>query len=106
MTKRKKDYRGYQPSRRGPAPAAEVPAERPTLVTINSEAAIGRPGFRVGDHVRIESSGAYSGESAVIERLTGGPIPAAAVRTESGRSRQVRTIDLVLLAERPSPPDR
>jgi hypothetical protein len=30
----------------------------------------------------------------VIERLTSGAIPSAVVRTEAGRTRQVRTIDL------------
>jgi hypothetical protein len=30
----------------------------------------------------------------VIERLGGSVVPAAAVRTEAGRTRQVRTIDL------------
>jgi hypothetical protein len=36
----------------------------------------------------------YSGEIASIERLTSGAIPSAVVRTEAGRTRQVRTIDL------------
>lgn len=39
-------------------------------------------------------SGLYNGEAAVIEKLSGGVIPTALVRTEAGRSRQARTIDL------------
>jgi hypothetical protein len=48
----------------------------------------------VGDRVRIAGAGLYSGEVATIERLTTGAIPSAVVRTEAGRTRQVRTIDL------------
>jgi len=44
--------------------------------------------------VRIAGAGLYSGEVATIERLTTGAIPSAVVRTEAGRTRQVRTIDL------------
>jgi hypothetical protein len=44
--------------------------------------------------VRITGAGLYSGEAAVIERLASGVIPAAMVRTEAGKTRQVRTIDL------------
>ena len=45
--------------------------------------------------MRIAGNGLYSGEIAVIEKLgTGGVIPSAIVRTEAGKTRQVRTIDL------------
>jgi hypothetical protein len=44
--------------------------------------------------VRINGTGLYSGELATIEKLTTGAIPSAVVRTEAGRTRQVRTIDL------------
>jgi hypothetical protein len=44
--------------------------------------------------VRIAGSGLFSGEIAVIEKLVTGVIPAAVVRTEAGKTRQVRTIDL------------
>jgi len=51
--------------------------------------------LKVGDTVRIVGSGLYSGELATIDRLSvGGVIPTAVVRTEAGRTRQVRTIDL------------
>jgi hypothetical protein len=44
--------------------------------------------------VRINGTGLYSGEQATIEKLTTGAIPSAVVRTDAGRTRQVRTIDL------------
>ena len=45
--------------------------------------------------VSIQGTGLYVGEVAVVESIAGGVIPAANVRTESGRTRRVRTIDLV-----------
>jgi len=57
-------------------------------------AGAGRSGLKVGDKVRITSTGLYSGEIATIDKLTTGAIPSAVVRTEAGRTRQVRTIDL------------
>lgn len=44
--------------------------------------------------MRITGSGLFSGELATIDRLTAGVIPSAVVRTDAGRTRQVRTIDL------------
>ena len=44
--------------------------------------------------MRIAGNGLYAGEIAVIERLSNGVIPSAVVRTEAGKTRQVRTIDL------------
>ncbi len=67
---------------------------RQSVVSIDLTAATGRSGLRVGDRVRINGSGLYAGETAVIERLAAGVIPSAVVRTEAGRTRQVRTIDL------------
>jgi hypothetical protein len=63
-------------------------------VTIDPQARVGRTGLAVGDRVRVGGSGLYAGEIATIERFANGLIPAAFVRTESGRTRQVRTIDL------------
>jgi len=45
--------------------------------------------------VSILGTGLYAGEVAVVERIVAGVIPAADVRTEAGRTRRVRTIDLV-----------
>ena len=66
----------------------------PGATSINTAALEGRSGLAVGDRVRILGTGLYAGEIAVIERMAGGAIPAAAVRTEAGRSRTVRTVDL------------
>ncbi len=82
-------------TKRAPAPAPDPNYERPNLATINLTAGAGRAGFAVGDKVRIEAAGMYSGEVAVIERLSVGVIPSALVRTGGGGTRQVRTIDLV-----------
>ena len=67
---------------------------RPTVASINLSASTGRAGLKVGDRVRITGTGLYSGDLATIEKLATGPIPSAVVRTEAGRTRQVRTIDL------------
>lgn len=96
MTKRKKPWTPtVRPNnKRAPAPGTEESPERPNLARINSDARVGRAGLSVGDKVRIEAAGLYSGEIATIERLSNGAIPSAFVRTESGATRQVRTIDL------------
>jgi hypothetical protein len=70
------------------------PYVRPTVASINLSASTGRAGLKIGDRVRINGTGLYSGEIATIEKLTTGAIPSAVVRTEAGRTRQVRTIDL------------
>jgi hypothetical protein len=62
-------------------------------VSIDLTAMIGRAEIRQGDKVRI-MSGLYAGETAIVESLVGGVIPAALVRTEAGRTRRTRTIDL------------
>ena len=67
---------------------------RPTVATIDPNATTGKAGFSVGDRVRISGGGLYAGEAAIIEKLTTGVIPGALVRTEAGRTRQVRTVDL------------
>ena len=95
MTKRKQQYQPARSSRRAPEPGADASIERPNLATINLDAGAGRAGLAVGDRVRIEGTGLFGGEIAVIERLSAGAIPSALVRTASGGTRQVRTIDLV-----------
>jgi hypothetical protein len=85
-----------RPSRYGAGP--EAPIVRPTVAAINLNAAAGQKNLAVGDKVRIIGGGLYSGEPAVIERFAGGVIPAAFVRTETGHTRQVRTIDLEPIA--------
>ena len=103
MTKRKKTYPPAKTAnRRAPMPGSDASPERPNLATINLQAGAGRAGLKVGDKVRIEAGGLYSGEIAVIERISGGVIPSALVRTLAGNSRQVRTIDLVPARDEPA----
>ena len=64
------------------------------MASINLSASTGRAGLKIGDRVRINGTGLYSGELATIEKLATGAIPSAVVRTDAGRTRQVRTIDL------------
>jgi hypothetical protein len=77
---------------------------RPTVANINIQASRGRDGLKVGDRVRITGGGLYSGELATIDKIATGVIPSAVVRTDAGRTRQVRTIDLEpVAAPRPEP---
>ena len=97
MRKRKVTYPVPLTSRRPPGVAGS-PADpayvRNGVVAIDLNARAGQKGLTVGSRVRIGNSGLYSGEAAVIESLTPGVIPSAVVRTEAGRTRRVRTIDL------------
>ena len=97
MPKRKVTYPPAKTANR-PPPATGLPDDapyvRPTVAIIDVNAGKGRAGLSVGARVRISGSGLYSGEFAVIERLANGVIPSAVVRTEAGKTRQVRTIDL------------
>jgi hypothetical protein len=68
---------------------------RLTTVAIDTTAGLGQPGLHVGDRVTIKGTGPSSGEGGHIERFAGTAIPAAVVRTDSGKVRHVRTIDLV-----------
>ena len=77
----------YPPARTDTKPAQRAgagpePYVRPTVATIDLNAGNGRAGLSVGDRVRIAGGGLY----------------AALVRTEAGRTRQVRTIDLEPIA--------
>ncbi len=97
MRKRKVTYPPAKTANR-PAPATGLPTDppyvRPTVATIDLTASKGRAGLTVGARVRIAGSGLYSGEIATIEKFASGVIPSAIVRTEAGKTRQVRTIDL------------
>jgi hypothetical protein len=97
MRKRKVTYPQAKTANR-PAPATGLPTDppyvRPTVATIDLTAGKGRAGLTVGGRVRISGTGLYSGEIATIEKLVTGVIPQAVVRTEAGKTRQVRTIDL------------
>ena len=97
MPRRKVTYPPAKTANR-PAPPSGLPDDapyvRPTVAIIDLNASKGRAGFSVGAKVRITGTGLYSGETAVIERMSNGVIPSAVVRTEAGKTRQVRTIDL------------
>jgi hypothetical protein len=77
-------------------PRAAAAASR--IVSINLNAMTGRAGIGQGGRVQI-TSGLYAGEFAIVESVVGGVIPAAVVRTEAGRTRRVRTVDLVPAAK-------
>ena len=62
-------------------------------VSIDLSALAGRGQLKPGDRVRI-TTGLYSGETATVESVSGGVIPAVLVRTEAGMTRRARTIDL------------
>jgi hypothetical protein len=95
MRKRKVTYPVAWTSRR-PADQTRLgeTVARPSLVAIDQTALAGRDGLAVGTRVRVPEGGLYGGESGVIIALTGGVIPAAVVRTDLGRERRMRTIDL------------
>jgi hypothetical protein len=102
VRKRKVTYPVARTSRRPGGAAAAAPETvyvRTTVVAIDLNAKNGREGLKIGSRVRIGNTGLYSGEAAVIESLSGGVIPSAIVRTENGRSRRVRTIDLELISD-------
>ena len=76
------------------AAAARAVVAASRVANINLQAMTGRADIAQGSRVQI-ASGLYAGEYAIVESVVGGVIPAAVVRTESGGSRRVRTIDLV-----------
>ena len=105
MARRKVTYPPPKTANR-PAPPTGLPDDapyvRPTVAIIDTTAGKGRAGLTVGGKVRITGTGLYAGETAVIERLSNGVIPSAVVRTEAGKTRQVRTIDLEPIGPNPT----
>jgi hypothetical protein len=73
---------------------ARAAAAADRAVTINLQAKTGRTDIVAGSRVRI-TSGLFAGEIATVESLVGGVIPAAVVRTEGGKTRRARTVDLI-----------
>ena len=94
MKKRRPTYRPPRSSK-GPAPVYTPPVTPPTVAVINRQAGAGQTGIEVGMRVTVQGTGLYAGEAAVVESISGGVIPAADIRTEAGRTRRVRTIDLL-----------
>jgi hypothetical protein len=100
VRKRKVSYPPPRSKKAAPPPpgTAPEPYVHPTVVAIDLTASAGGGEFAIGDRVRVSGSGLYSGEPAVVESLPRGVVPSALVRTESGRTRRVRTIDLQRLS--------
>ncbi len=98
MRKRKVTYPPAKTATRKARPVVGVPGDptyvRSTVATIDPSALNGRTDIVVGQRVRIGGEGLYAGEIAVVESVLGGLIPAATVRTESGKTRRVRAVDL------------
>ena len=74
------------------------------VAQINLQAMTGRADIVQGARVQI-TSGLFAGEFAIVESIVGGVIPAAVVRTEAGKTRRARTVDLIPTpAARATPP--
>jgi hypothetical protein len=103
VTRKRKVF--YPPSRssKGPAPVPQPIITPATVARINVQAGRGRDEIVVGMRVTLVGTGLYAGETAVVESIAGGVIPAAVVRTEAGRTRHVRTIDLAPAARVQAP---
>ncbi|MFO1540314.1 MAG: hypothetical protein ACKOTZ_07690 [Chloroflexota bacterium] len=65
----------------------------PPFSVIDLNAGRGRADIVAGGRVRGGGSRPFAGETGVIERVIPGAIPAALVRTASGRSGRVRLVD-------------
>lgn len=100
MRRRKVVYPPPKTATKGGAatPEARSPAAN-RVVSIDVTAIRGREGVVPGMRVEI-AAGLYAGEPAVVESMAGGVIPAVVVRTDAGRTRRVRVIDLVPVARR------
>ncbi len=82
----------------GPGAAEARAAAASRVVSIDVTAMRGRSDLEPGMRVEI-ASGLFAGEVAVVESIAGGVIPAVVVRTESGRTRRVRSVDVTLLRD-------
>ena len=102
MRKRKQTYPPARTATSQRAANRDAPTPRPTVVAIDLTALAGGGTFAVGDRVRINGTGLYAGETAVVEAVARTGIPSALIRTADGSARRVRTIDL----ERLPPQDR
>ena len=81
-----------------PGADARAAAAAARTVSIDLGAATAGAGIRQGDRVQIQT-GLFAGEMATVESVVGGVIPAAVIRTDAGRTRRARAIDLVRGAE-------
>ena len=79
---------------------------RSTVATINLAALDVRDDLVVGGRVKIGGNGLYAGELAVVEAILSGIIPAAMVRTDAGKTRRVRAVDLERVTAERVPAER
>lgn len=109
MRKRKVTYPVAKTATKQPR-GAGLPSDpgyvRSTVATINLAALDVRDDLKLGHRVKIGGGGLYAGEFAVVESILSGIIPAAMVRTDAGKTRRVRAVDLERVAgaapERPA----
>ena len=110
MRKRKVTYPVARTATKQPR-SAGLPGDptyvRTTVATINLAALDVRDDLAVGHRVRIGGGGLYAGEIAVVESIVmSGIIPAYMVRTEAGKSRRVRAVDLERVAQERAPVEK
>jgi hypothetical protein len=105
MRKRKVTYPVARTATRQPRPGGLTPEQRAraTVAEIHPTALLGRKDLLVGDRVRIGGGGLYAGDFGKIESIVGGLIPAALVRTEAGKTRRVRAVDIERIAPEREP---
>lgn len=102
MAKRKQTYPQAKTATRQPrfaAPSGDSMPVRPTVAKIELGALEARTDISVGDRVTIAGSGLHAGEQATVEAISHGLIPAMVVRTDDGKTRRVRGVDLRLIEE-------
>lgn len=102
MAKRKQSHPQHKTAPR-PARSAGAgggdPFMRPTVAKIDLAALEARTDISVGDRVTIAGGGLYAGEQATVEAVQRGAIPAMVVRTDEGKTRRVRGVDLQLVID-------
>jgi hypothetical protein len=94
VTRKRKTVYPPPRSSKGPPPVFTPQVTPLTVAVINNQASQGNAAITTGMRVTILGTGLYAGETAIVESIAGGVIPAAVVRTDAGRTRRVRTIDL------------
>ena len=88
MRRRKQTYPPARTATSQRAAHRDASAPRPTVVAIDLTALTGGGTFAVGDRVRINGTGLYAGETAVVEALARTGIPSVLIRTTGGSARR------------------
>jgi len=102
MAKRKQSYPQAKTATRQPRGttlSGDTPMVRPTVAKIDLAALEARTDISVGDRVTIAGGGLYAGEQATVEAVNHGAIPTMMVRTDEGKARRVRGVDLRRIGE-------